>query len=201
MKLTDGEKLIVLMLAELYEKLEVDGEIEPDFIKSAIFNDHLWGIPWKYSGIPFERSDDPPVVREVVDILDMWSFIEHAYSELTVDQKAKLAKEASPFGDNPRFQGFDGNNESEYMSTAMFLVDELERFQEFQGRSFNCHHPSIDSHRRMLSVFEPIRATLHTGPLSLDHLTKSCWDRYIQAGGKPNPAVQRSQRDKAAPRP
>ncbi|MBZ0133453.1 MAG: YfbU family protein [Rhodocyclaceae bacterium] len=172
MKLTDGEKLIVLMLTELYEKLEVDGEIEPDFIRSAIFNDHLWGIAWKYSGIPFERLDDPPVVREVVDILDMWSFIEHAYSQLTEEQKSKLAKDAAPFGDNPRFQGFDGNNESEYMSTAMFLVDELERFQEFQGRSFNCHHPSIDGQRRMLSVFEPIRATLHAGPLSLDQLTK-----------------------------
>lgn len=172
MKLTDGEKLIVLMLSELYEKLEVDGELEPDFIKSAILNDHIWGISWKYSGIPFDHSDTPPVVREVVDILDMWSFIEHSYSQLTEEQKAKLAIDAAPSGDNPRFQGFDGNNESEHMSTAMFLVDELERFQEFQGRDFNCHYPSIDEHRRMLSAFEPIRTTLHTGSLSLDQLTK-----------------------------
>ena len=177
MKLTDGEKLIVLMLTDLYEKLGVEGEIQPDFIKSAIFNDHLWAVPWKYSGIPFERSDDPPVVREVVDILDMWSFIEHAYSELTEEQKEKLAKDAAPFGENPRFQGFDGNNESEHMSTAMFLVNELERFQEFQGRSFNCHCPSIDGHRRMLSAFEPIRVTLHAGPLSLGQLTKILRER------------------------
>ena len=33
MKLSDGEKLIILMLSELYEKLGVEGEIEPDFIK------------------------------------------------------------------------------------------------------------------------------------------------------------------------
>ena len=71
MKISDGEKLIILMLSELYEKLGVDGEIEPDFIKSAIFSDQLWGIKWKYSGIPFEESEDRQIVKEVVDILDM----------------------------------------------------------------------------------------------------------------------------------
>jgi uncharacterized protein len=171
MKLSDGEKLIVLMLSELYEKLGIKGEIEPDFIKSAIFSDQIWGIRWKYSGIPFEDSEDPPIVKEVVDILDMWSFIENAYNKLNDEQKAKLKKAADPFGQDPKFQGFDGNNETEYMGTAMFLVNELERFAGFKGRSFNCHHPSIDMHRRMLEVFEPIRRKLSFGPLSLDDLT------------------------------
>ena len=53
MKLTDGEKLIILMLTELYEKLQIDGETDPDFLRAAIFHDHLCGIRWKYSGIPF----------------------------------------------------------------------------------------------------------------------------------------------------
>jgi uncharacterized protein YfbU (UPF0304 family) len=172
MKLTDGEKLIVLMLSELYEKLEIKGEIEPDFIKSAIFSDQLWGLKWKYSGIPFEESEDPEIVREVVDILDMWSFIEQAYSQLNEEQKAKLEADVPFFGKDPKFIGFDGNNETEYMGTAMFLVNELERFQEFSGRSFNCHSPSIDGHHRMLIVFEPIRKTLSSEPLSLEQLTE-----------------------------
>lgn len=171
MKLTDGEKLIILMLTEMYEKLQINGETEPDFLRSAIFNDHLWGIRWKYSGIPFEPSEDPPVVREVVDILDMWSFIESAYSRLDEKQRLKLAQDAAPLGENPCFQGFDGNNESEHMSVAMFLVNQLDRFQEFKGRSFNCHHPSLDAHRRMLAVFEPLRVTLTGSPLSLEQLT------------------------------
>ena len=172
MRLTDGEKLIVLMLTDLYEKLGVEGEIQPEFIKSAIFNDHLWAVPWKYSGIPFERSDDPPVVREVVDILDMWSFIEYAYANLNDQEKQQLALAAKPFGENPRFNGFDGNNESEYMSVAMFLVNQLDRFQEFKGRSFNCHHPSLDAHRRMLAVFEPLRTSLADSSLSVDQLAR-----------------------------
>lgn len=172
MKLTDGEKLIILMLADLHEKLQIQGELEAPFLRSAIFHDHLWGIRWKYSGIPFEASDDPPVVRDVLDILDMWSFIESAYATLDQAQRDKLAKDADPFGKNPRFAGFDGNNESEHMSVAMFLVNELDRFQWFKGRSFNCHFPSLDSHMRMLEVFEPMRTTLTDSQLSVEQLTR-----------------------------
>ncbi|MFZ5517974.1 MAG: YfbU family protein [Candidatus Zhuqueibacterota bacterium] len=172
MKLSDGEKLIILMLSELYENLGVEGEIDPDFIKSAIFNDQLWGIKWKYSGIPFEQTEDPSIVKEVVDILDMWSFIEHAYSKLNDEQKAKLEVDAEPFRKDPKFNGFDGNNEAEYMGTAMFLVNELDRFQEFKGRSFNSHCPSIETHRRMLDAFRPIRNNLVNGTMSLGQLTK-----------------------------
>lgn len=177
MKLSDGEKLIILMLSELYEKLGVKGEVDPDFIKSAIFSDQLWGLKWKYSGIPFEQTEDPVIVKEVVDILDMWSFIERAYSQLSDEQKAKLEVDVKPFGKDPKFHGFDGNNETEYMGTAMFLVNDLERFQEFKGRSFNSHSPSIESHRRMLNVFEHIRKSLVSGPMSLAQLTQVLKER------------------------
>ncbi len=170
MKFTDGEKLIILMLSELHEKLEINGEVDPDFVKSAIFNDKLWGLRWKYPGIPFEEAEDPEIVKDVVDILDMWSFIEHSYQQLSDEDKIKLEKDAEPFGKDPQFQGFDGNNETEYMGTAMFVVNDLDRFEEFKGRSFNSHCPSIDSHKRMLAVFEPIRRKLSFEPLTVDEL-------------------------------
>ena len=69
MKISDGEKLILLMLSELYDRLEINGEIESEFIRSAIFSNNIWAIPWKYSGIPFEDQDDPEIVKEVLDIL------------------------------------------------------------------------------------------------------------------------------------
>jgi len=170
MKLTDGEKLIILMLSELHEQLDINGEIDPEFVKSAIFNDKLWGLRWKYPGIPFEEVDDPEIVKEVVDILDMWSFIEFSYQRLSDDDKATLEKIAHPFGKDPKFQGFDGNNETEYMSTAMFVVNELDRFEEFKGRNFNSHFSSIDSYKRMLSAFEPMRKQLSFEPFSAEAL-------------------------------
>ena len=102
----------------------------------------------------------------------MWSFIEYAYAKLSEQERQQLALAAKPFGENPRFNGFDGNNESEHMSVAMFLVNQLDRFQEFKGRSFNCHHPSLDAHRRMLAVFEPLRPSLADSSLSVDQLAR-----------------------------
>ena len=145
MKITDGEKLILLMLSELYDKLEVNGEVEPDFIRSAIFSNNTWSIPWKYVGIPFEEQETPEIVKEVLDILDMWSMIERSYANLSEASKQFVDKEAAPFGKDPMFRGFDGNNESEYLGTASFLVNDLDRFEEFKGRDFNSHCPSIDT--------------------------------------------------------
>lgn len=170
MKMSDGEKIIILMLTELYEKLGIDGEMDPDFLRTAIFNDKLWGIRWKYTGIPFCEAEDPAVVKEVVDVLELWSFLERAYADLSEDQKAELETLVPHFGKDPKFRGFDGNNESEYMGTALFLVNELERFEEFKGRDFNCHHPSIEMYRRMLAVFNPIRKNLGFRSMSLHEL-------------------------------
>lgn len=170
MKLSDGEKIIILMMTELYEKLEVEGEMEPEFLRSAIFNDMLWGIKWKYSGIPFSESEDPAVVKEVLDILDMWSSIERSYAKLSSADREMLKGKLGTLGESPRFQGFDGNNESEYVGTALFLVNELERFVEFKGRSFNCHYPSIDMHHRMLAVFEPLRRKFSLTHISVTDL-------------------------------
>ena len=171
MNVTDGEKLILLMLSELYERLDIRGEINPEFIKSAIFSHNLWGIPWKYSGIQFENQDTPPIVKEVLDILDMWSFIEYAYQKMSKEDQRKLEEDAHPFGKDPKFLGFDGNNESEHMNIASFLINDLERFQEFKGRSINSHMPTLETYHRMLSVFSKIRKTLISRSMSLAQLT------------------------------
>jgi hypothetical protein len=100
-----------------------------------------------------------------MDILEMWSFIEYSYGQLSKEDKEYLEKEAAPFGKDPKFPGFDGNNESEYMGTASFIVNELERFEKFKGRNFNSHCFSIDEYKRMLSVFKNIRVKCGYGPM------------------------------------
>ena len=161
MKLSDGEKLMLIMLSEIYETLQLDGEIDPKFIKSAIYSENTWGINWKYGGIPFQGNDTPEIVKEVVSILDMWSFIEDSYERLSEDDKLLVEKEVEPFGKDPKFRGFDGNNETSQMGIAMFLIDDLDRFQQkYKGRDLNSHMPSIDTYRRMYTVFEPMRSEL-----------------------------------------
>ena len=134
MKLTDGEKLILLMLSEIYEKLGVYGETDPKFVRSTILNDMLWGLTWKYSGIPFEKTENPAAVGDVVSILDMWRLIEQSYAKLPPADKKCIETDAAPFGKNVSFLGFDGNNESEYMAIARFLVEDIGTFEYFKGR-------------------------------------------------------------------
>jgi len=79
---------------------------------------------------------------------------------LSASDIARLKKEADPFGNHVKFAGFDGNNESEHMGIALFLVEKMDRFTRFKGRDMNSHHPSVDTYARMFAVFEPIRKTL-----------------------------------------
>lgn len=170
MKLTDGEKLILTMLGDIYKKLGIKGDIDPEFVQSAILTDNLWGLGWKYSGIPFERSESPTEVSKVVDILDMWSFIEEAYARTSEEERKQIQTEAEPFGKYVVFRGFDGNNEAEYLNVAHFLIDDLERFSLFKGRDLNSHASTIQVYRRMFAVFEPMRGELTDHGLSVNQI-------------------------------
>jgi len=166
----DGQKLILVMLSELFKSLKLKGgEIDAEFIEESIFGGHYWGLEWKFPGIFHGHKDAPATVTEVVDILDMWYFLERGYDELPKKDKERVAKEAEPFGKNVRFGGFDGNHEEHY-SVARFLVEKLERFSEFKDRDLNAHMPTIDTHQRMLEVFKPIRGNLAGRGLNADEI-------------------------------
>lgn len=155
-KLSAGEKLILLMLCDVYDHLKVKGETETKLIKEAIFSGNLWGLGWQMTGV-FQGSETPPeVVSETVHVLGMWQRLEQSFKNLKSSDKEWLARAAEPFGEDVRFHGFDGNNEGNHISAAHFLVDYLDRFQEFKGRDLNAHMPTLEAYRRMLNVFEPI---------------------------------------------
>ncbi|MFP1880409.1 YfbU family protein [Lonsdalea quercina] len=171
MKISDSEKLIILMLCDLYDKNSVEGDIDHNFIREAIFDQQTWAIPWKFSGIPFEGQETPESVKYVLDILQMWSIIEYSYSELSEEDKTILQRDAALFGNNPRFKGFDGNNESELLVAAEFIINKLDRFHEFKGRYLNSHATSVDGYDRMLKVFNKVFESNMGQPLSLEQLT------------------------------
>lgn len=173
MKLTDGEKLIALMLADLHDHLDIDGDIDFSFVRNAIYNDNLWSIPFKYSTIQGDEFELPEDVKEVLNIMDMWRFIEYHYSQLNTNEKEELAKLAHPFGKSPKFSGFDGNEEPEFLSIAECIVDEHGRFAEFKDRDLNSHAPRIGTYRRMLPVFEKLRSlAAYNEKVTANHLAE-----------------------------
>lgn len=171
--ISDGEKLILSLMADLMKKAGVkDSDVDPRFVMQAICGGHNWALDWEYQGLFPSQEDRPNQVSFVVDVLDMWSFIESANRKLNAEQKAQLAETAGFLGKHVGFRGFDGNNESEYMGIARFLVEEMNRFSEFKGRDFNSHYPYVATYGKMLAVFLPIRKTLIGQGLSLEQLTQ-----------------------------
>jgi uncharacterized protein YfbU (UPF0304 family) len=90
-------------------------------------------------------------------------FIELSHDGLSKNDKGLVEKNADPYGKRVAFRGFDGNNETEHLGIARFLINELNRFSHFKDRDLNSHMPSIDGYRRMLRVFEPMKPNLGGG--------------------------------------
>ena len=178
MKLTDPEKLMLIMLTEIHEHLKITNGVDAKFVQSAIYRDNTWGLSWKFPGI-FQGggAPDPPTVGEVVDILDMWSAIETSYQRLSAEDQERIKVEAHPYGDG-RFDGFDGNNETEHLGIARFLIDDLGRFTNFKGRELNSHLPlSLEGYRRMLAVFLPLRPSLGPDDLTAGQIIQLLRER------------------------
>jgi len=157
---TNPEKLMMWMLSEIMKGQKNYEKDTVELIREAIYGGHFWALDWELTGIMHNHVDSKRAVTLVVDTLDMWSFVESAYEGFSAADKKRIATEVGPLGKDPRFHGFDGNNESEYMSIARFLVEKMGRFESFKGRDFNSHVPLVDRYRAMISAFEPMRVEL-----------------------------------------
>src|SRR5450631_3137193 len=109
MDLSDGERLILLMLGDLYKTLGVEGEIDGEFVQQSILSDQLWGLHHKYQGLLPGHTDYPAEVSEVFDVFDMYRLLGAHYGYLSPEDK-KRVDEANPFHEI-KFPGFDSHEE------------------------------------------------------------------------------------------
>jgi hypothetical protein len=164
---TNPEKLMMWMLSEIMKRQKNYEKDTVDLIQEAIYGGHFWALDWQLSGIMHNHVDRKEAVTLVVDTLDMWSFIERAYENFSAADKQRIVTEVGPLGKNPKFDGFDGNNESEYMSIARFLVEKMGRFESFKGGNLNSHLPVVTRYRAMTAAFEPMHTKLAGRELSV----------------------------------
>ncbi len=153
MKLSDGEKLILVMLSELYKNQKINGEVDPDLVLQSVCDGHTWGLRDKYHGIFDATEDDPAVVTETNDILYMWRTLERSYANLS-DAEKKRVEDVALLG--VKFEGFDANHEPHY-GVARYLIDRLDKYSEFKGRNLAAVR-ALEPARRMFRVFEPLRS-------------------------------------------
>jgi uncharacterized protein len=156
---TNPEKLMMWMLSEIMKGQKPDDEKTVELIQQAIFGGHFWALDWELTGIMHNHVDRKEAVTLVVDTLDMWDSIERAYEGFNAAEKERIATGVGPLGEHPKFNGFDGNYEGEYMNIARFLVEKMGRFESFKGRNFNSHVPVVERYRTMTAAFDAIRTS------------------------------------------
>jgi uncharacterized protein YfbU (UPF0304 family) len=163
LKLSDGERLILFMLGEIYKKLKVEGEIDPDFLTKAVAGGHDWAISTKYSGLFPSSPDDQNDVRETHDILTMFRLLTTSYERLSAADKKRVDTDVPPFsGKDLKFEGFDGNHDNHH-SIANFMVSELGQYDELKGHAMNSHSSVLDAYRRMFKAYEPFLLSSSSG--------------------------------------
>ncbi len=138
------------MLADLMTHLEVDGEVDPRFVKTALTGGDDWALKWEYPGIFHGENVSELIVRETSNIMQMCSVLEYSISQLSADELEMI-----PENKRTVFIGFDGNHE-DHFGVAHTLVNDMGRFQEISELGLNSHHSTIDRYRAMLQVYESI---------------------------------------------
>lgn len=111
-----------------------------------------------YSLIDEWVSEDMPEEegRFVLEVLDLYRAIDDVKRS---SRDSRLVDHAYSI-----FPGFDGNNESEYLSFCRFLIEKQGKFQEQKqylqkNGGMNSHMPMIDKYRRMLAHRKSITAS------------------------------------------
>jgi uncharacterized protein YfbU (UPF0304 family) len=158
--ISDGERLTIAMLADIQKFLNMPkGEIDPSFVMNCLYGGHSWALHDELTGLLHGHTVSRTTVNDVINILDMWMFIEDAITSFNADERREFEAAEKTLATS-RFAGFDGNNEFEHLSISRFFIDELKRFQHFEGRYLNSHSPVLGRYLKMYERFEPMRARL-----------------------------------------
>lgn len=169
MKMSDGERLIVVMLAEVMQALKLKSEVDPALIEKLSCGGDDWAIKLKYSGIFADETPTQAEVTETSNILWMWEIIEHSLARLTGAE----ANEAKGWH-GTQFLGFDGNNDTHF-GIAQTMINDLDHFEEFKGRNLNSHsQTSLPRYQAMYQKFNTYIQSGDAAPLTFDALQDIC---------------------------
>jgi uncharacterized protein YfbU (UPF0304 family) len=165
-QLDGGQRLITLLLCDLFAKLKVPSDLDPDFIREAILDRHDWAIGWRYTDIAGDVHKNE-AAQEVSRVLHMWIAIEIAFDKLSEKEKARVTAETDEDG---RFPGFDWNMESDVASIATFMIDKMDLFSRFRKRDLRCVFAKMPLYLRMLTAYKNIASKMTSDLMSASQL-------------------------------
>lgn len=159
MDLSEKERLILYNQYRILEKLYPEEEKQFQLAQTILYE----GYESDYDDL-IEMMDSVPreICKETVDILQMFRGLYASYKNLK--DKSGINK------DDVKFQGFDGNEESNYYSYAKFFITEKGRFNEFEKCEMNSHSNKLPQYRDMLNVWKQFNR--YSSDLSKEQILK-----------------------------
>ena len=147
MKLSQMERLILVNQYMILEKLYPEEASSYARIRKALED----GYELEYSEIFNNIYHDDETLSEngcilVREILTMFTVLKYSYNKL--DDKSGIDPK------DVTLWGFDGNNETEYMAYARYLIEDCQLWGDLQEDAvFNRHISSLSRYRQMLNVW------------------------------------------------
>lgn len=148
MEFDKKDRLIIINQLKILEKLYPEEAQDLATNRKALEQGYEAHFDWMLESIYdiFPKEDS----REILNILDMFRAITYSFDRLSPDDKSRISL--------PKFDGFDGNNETEHMMYTRYFILDLDRYPELKyGKKycdFNSHTQKLDSYRLMLTKWE-----------------------------------------------
>lgn len=163
MPFSNNEKLIIAMLVDLY-RTPAERQLDPELIEEAVLEGHEWALSYAYQGLFAYDDDKDEDLQLVHDVLDAWERIELGYKALDEAGKKRVR---DALGFEPAYDGWDGNNETQYMGIVKMLTTRLNRHPYFADRAdLNSHMPTLQQKRRIADRYRAIRSEVSNQDLS-----------------------------------
>lgn len=176
--MTSTEKLTLMMLCDIYDRLEISGEIDHSIIKEAISSGNLWAIERKHQ---FLTTKEIPkeIQKKVEQILCHYRLISHSLKHLPSNDSEELIKKHELVIENNhiQFPGYDGNNEGDYMDVARML-GLLGKYKEHIEVDKNSHTENVNYYEDITDKMEDFKASgvdmLKLNKSQIDELLNLC---------------------------
>lgn len=156
MELSKKDRLILVNQYRILQKLSKEGYEIADYESkiTALLN----GYTLHYEDLFDEFSEKELSVEEsryVLDVLELYRAIIFSYTRLCGENLVKKLTDK-----DVAFPGFDGNDESEYLSYARYFIEDLGRYDEIKQYAAECdlnsHMNTTNRYKAMLSIIANI---------------------------------------------
>lgn len=166
MKPTDSEKLILLMLVDLHEKLGIEGKLGRSDLSMLLEHDVTWRALNSYGVIGASAE-----VQEVTSILAMWEKIERSWEKLNPSDRAEVLARCPHIYRAPQFPGFNWYDDTNYADIAHELRQQGKIPSHYGPRGMEDAPKGISSsYREMMSTYANVVAEAYEGWIGKDEL-------------------------------